>query len=169
MPPRGQKAATRSVAAGQTAISFAGKSKVTKPSATSTRGKKAKDDSDSVITDITTDEFQTPEAEEPKTSKVVIREQVKQEIPKPKEDVEVEAEGISAKQLKTYWSEREKERKAPRGRFRKAIIRPGTVTDLWAVHQEDLSTNEKILRHFDLSSQYGVSYFLYNSFASTAI
>jgi hypothetical protein len=24
------------------------------------------------------------------------------------------------------------------------------------VHQEDLSMNEKILRHFDLSSQYGV-------------
>lgn len=25
------------------------------------------------------------------------------------------------------------------------------------VHQEDLTTNEKILRHFDISSQYGVS------------
>jgi DNA polymerase delta subunit 4 len=28
------------------------------------------------------------------------------------------------------------------------------------VHQEGLSMNEKILRHFDLSSQYGVSYLL---------
>jgi DNA polymerase delta, subunit 4 len=26
----------------------------------------------------------------------------------------------------------------------------------WAVHQEDLSTEEKILRLFDMSSQYGV-------------
>ena len=36
---------------------------------------------------------------------------------------------------------------------------------LGAVHQEGLSMNEKILRHFDLSSQYGVraSYYCYYS------
>lgn len=130
MPPRGRKAATRGVAAGQTAISFAGKSKVTKPSAASTRGKKTTDDSDSVVTDIATDEFQTPEAEEPKMSKVAIREQVKQEVEQPKEDVEVEAQGISNIQLRKYWDDREKERKAPRGRFWRQSLTQALFTDL---------------------------------------
>lgn len=46
---------------------------------------------------------------------------------------------VSDAQVKRYWKGKEDERIAPR------------------VHQRGLSVNEKILRHFDLSSQYGVS------------
>lgn len=59
------------------------------------------------------------------------------------EDVKSEAEEkgskVSDAQVKRYWKGKEDERIAPR------------------VHQRGLSVNEKILRHFDLSSQYGVS------------
>ncbi|KAL8841398.1 MAG: hypothetical protein Q9176_003278 [Flavoplaca citrina] len=51
--------------------------------------------------------------------------------------MEEKAKGISEAAVKRYWRQREGERKAPR------------------VHQKDLSLHEKILRHFDLSSQYG--------------
>ena len=59
------------------------------------------------------------------------------------EDVKGEAEEragrVSETQVKRYWKGKEDERIAPR------------------VHQRGLSVDEKILRHFDLSSQYGVS------------
>lgn len=58
------------------------------------------------------------------------------------EDVKSEAEEkggkVSDAQVKRYWKGKEDERIAPR------------------VHQRGLNVNEKILRHFDLSSQYGV-------------
>ncbi|KAL8657868.1 MAG: hypothetical protein Q9226_001501 [Calogaya cf. arnoldii] len=55
-----------------------------------------------------------------------------------KEDaMEEKAKRVTDTAVKRYWREREGERKAPR------------------VHQKDLSLHEKILRHFDLSSQYG--------------
>ncbi|KAI4178051.1 MAG: hypothetical protein LQ348_005704 [Seirophora lacunosa] len=57
------------------------------------------------------------------------------------EDEDEEAEGkarkVSEAAVKRYWRAKEGERKAPR------------------VHQQHLSLHEKILRHFDLSSQYG--------------
>ncbi|KAL8833548.1 MAG: hypothetical protein Q9170_004203 [Blastenia crenularia] len=53
------------------------------------------------------------------------------------DEAERKAKGVSDTAVKRYWREKEGERKAPR------------------VHQQQLSTEEKILRHFDLSSQYG--------------
>lgn len=50
---------------------------------------------------------------------------------------ELKAEKVTDLQIKKYWREREKERRTPR------------------VHQEELSVEEKILRLFDMSSQYG--------------
>ena len=60
---------------------------------------------------------------------------------KEKEKSEAEEKGskVSEAQVKRYWKGKEDERIAPR------------------VHQRGLGVNEKILRHFDLSSQYGVS------------
>ena len=52
--------------------------------------------------------------------------------------VEERARKIPETQIRKYWKSKEDERIAPR------------------VHQTGLSVNEKILRHFDLSSQYGV-------------
>ena len=53
--------------------------------------------------------------------------------------VEERARKVPETQIRKYWKSKEEERIAPR------------------VHQAGLSVNEKILRHFDLSSQYGVS------------
>jgi hypothetical protein len=52
---------------------------------------------------------------------------------------EQEASKVSQARINKYWREREAERLAPR------------------IHQEDVGTEEKILRLFDMSSQYGVS------------
>ena len=52
---------------------------------------------------------------------------------------EVKASKVTDAQIKRYWRDRENERKAPR------------------VHQETLSVEEKVLRYWDMSSQYGVS------------
>lgn len=60
------------------------------------------------------------------------------EKPKPAE-AEVRAEKVTDAQIKKYWRDAENARIAKR------------------VHQEDLSVGEKVLRYFDISSQYGVS------------
>ncbi|TFA99452.1 DNA polymerase delta subunit 4 [Trichoderma ghanense] len=54
-----------------------------------------------------------------------------------KSEAELKAEKITDAQIKSYWSAVEKQRKAPR------------------VHQENLDLAEKVLRYFDVSSQYG--------------
>lgn len=54
-------------------------------------------------------------------------------------DEESKARSISDAQIKKYWLVKERERKAPR------------------VHQEGLSIQEKLLREWDMSGQYGVS------------
>lgn len=64
-------------------------------------------------------------------------EQVTQEVSRSPE--EESALKIKDSQIKKYWREKEKERLAPR------------------VHQEELGVNEKILREWDTSAQYGVS------------
>lgn len=61
------------------------------------------------------------------------------EVVKEKSEAEIRAEKITNAQIKKYWSGVEAQRLAPR------------------VHQEDLEVGEKVLRYFDVSSQYGVS------------
>lgn len=55
-----------------------------------------------------------------------------------KSNVEIRAEGVTDAQVKRYWRDAEASRIAKR------------------VHQQDLSVGEKVLRYFDISSQYGV-------------
>lgn len=57
---------------------------------------------------------------------------------KDRSEEELRASKVTDAQIKKYWKEKENERRAPR------------------VHQEDLSLEEKVLRLFDISSQYGV-------------
>jgi DNA polymerase delta subunit 4 len=74
------------------------------------------------------------------SSEAAIAEQVlsvKAEVKRSPE--EEKASKVTAAQIKRYWRDREAERRAPR------------------VHQEDLSVEEKVLRLWDMSSQYGVS------------
>lgn len=85
------------------------------------------------------EEIVTVEPEE--ESEEESEEEVVEEVVVPeKTEVELEAEKISDAQINKYWKGIEKERIAPR------------------VHQKELSVGEKVLRYFDVSSQYGVSW-----------
>ncbi|RYO98154.1 hypothetical protein DL763_002395 [Monosporascus cannonballus] len=68
------------------------------------------------------------------------KEEVKAVVPEPepeKSEAELRAQKVADSQIEQYWRALERERKAPR------------------VHQEDLSLAEKVLRYWDVSSQYG--------------
>ncbi|KAL6908339.1 DNA polymerase delta, subunit 4 domain-containing protein [Trichoderma evansii] len=75
-----------------------------------------------------------PDVVEPEQEEEV--EEVIEEVPE-KSEAELKAEKITDAQIKSYWKGIEKQRKAPR------------------VHQQDLDLGEKVLRYFDVSSQYG--------------
>jgi DNA polymerase delta subunit 4 len=79
------------------------------------------------VDDVVVDEPQIAEPEPEAEPEVV------------KTDEELRAEKVSEAGIKTYWKGIEAERKHPR------------------LHQQDLSVHEKVLRYFDVSSQYGVS------------
>jgi DNA polymerase delta subunit 4 len=81
------------------------------------------------------------------TSEVAVVQQAAIEVSRveAQEDVSPEEEKagkVTEAQIKKYWKERERERRAPR------------------VHQEGLTVEEKVLRLFDMSSQYGVCHIL---------
>lgn len=84
----------------------------------------------------------TPVKDEPTRDEVEViepeEEEEEEEVPE-KSEVEIKAEKVSQAQIGKYWKGIEKERSAPR------------------IHQQGLSDHEKILRYFDVSSQYGVS------------
>ncbi|KAI9847091.1 MAG: hypothetical protein M1837_003209 [Sclerophora amabilis] len=146
MPPRRPTTRPQTRANAQSTLSF--KNKVTKPPSVSTASKKKDGSSrlskgstpvtsDLAIREQTKEEGEEEEAKEDEEDE---DEEEKVEAAEPaiqKTEEEAKAEQMSDAQLKRYWRAKESERKAPR------------------VHQQDLSTNEKILRHFDLSSQYG--------------
>ena len=81
-------------------------------------------------------EVVTPAAEEEEEEEPEI--ETKEVVPE-KSEAEIKAEKVSDAQIAKYWKGIEKLRVAPR------------------VHQEQLSLSEKVLRYFDVSSQYGVS------------
>ncbi|EHK40734.1 uncharacterized protein TrAtP1_004077 [Trichoderma atroviride] len=78
-------------------------------------------------------------AEEPKVVEPEQEEEVEEIVEQvaEKSEAELKAEKITDTQIKSYWKGIEKQRKAPR------------------VHQQDLDLGEKVLRYFDVSSQYG--------------
>lgn len=83
---------------------------------------------------------QQPVEEEKDEDAVKVTVPATDENPKPKPaEAEVRAEKVTDAQIKKYWRDAENARIAKR------------------VHQEDLSVGEKVLRYFDISSQYGVS------------
>lgn len=88
------------------------------------------------VEDIVIDE---PEVEEPVEVTAEEESEPEVEAVPEKSDAELRAERISDAQISKYWRGLEAQRKAPR------------------VHQEDLTLSEKVLRYFDVSSQYGVS------------
>jgi DNA polymerase delta subunit 4 len=95
------------------------------------------------------------------TPEDAVVQQAKAELSKPKSEAERLAEKVTDAQIKEYWREREAERIVKRGKapsISRAITRNERVrADLAStVHQEGLSVEEKVLRYFDVSSQYGV-------------
>ncbi|KAF4828526.1 DNA polymerase delta subunit 4 [Colletotrichum tropicale] len=89
------------------------------------RAEQAKKEEAAQVDEIQVDEPETKEEEE-----------VKEEVPEKSEAV-IRAEKISDAQINKYWKSIEAERIAPR------------------VHQKDVTLAEKVLRYFDVSSQYG--------------
>jgi DNA polymerase delta subunit 4 len=141
MPPKRRTSgpATKSQ---QSTLAFHGASnKVTKA------GIRAPDAKKNVLSEVATKKESKPEVveivDEPTTAEAALIDQIKEEVEvqqaqsTPEED---EARKMSDAAIKKYWAAKEKERVAPR------------------VHQEDLSLHEKILREFDMSGHYGVSY-----------
>ena len=81
------------------------------------------------------------------SSEAAVAQQAAAEVSKPEPTKEeIEAAGVTDAQIRRYWKAREAERRAPR------------------VHQEELTMEEKILRLWDMSSQYGVGFSLLHSF-----
>jgi len=145
MPPTRRKAPNPSTRGQQTLAFGPNSNKVTKPSIPSQSKKLAKASQDDLAKAVTA-ELSTPE---PDTKEIEPEAQIssprslaiRKQAPAPQaEGSEIEQKGakIPDTQLRKYWIGKEEERIAPR------------------VHQQGLSVNEKILRHFDLSSQYGV-------------
>nr|POE72221.1 hypothetical protein CFP56_12097 [Quercus suber] len=181
MAPKRRSAGARHASASQQAtLSFHGKhSKITKP----TSAHHSKDvQKDPALADKIVHTSVQPEVEvkveEPTTAEKAIQQQAHQEVaPDPLEtsveqitatDVlggraqpsdtgavggrgdgwvgneEQQARKTTDAQIKKYWRRKEEERLAPR------------------VHQQDLTTYEKVLREWDMSGQYGVSALTFN-------
>ncbi|KAL4882615.1 DNA polymerase delta, subunit 4-domain-containing protein [Aspergillus karnatakaensis] len=145
MPPARRRGGnTASARSNQPVLSFGAKSRVTKPSATpSTPSGKAKSlepltaelseiDSQKSIPSPT-----LTEPSQPHVAELALRSQAKAEIQQPLSEEDKKATKITKKQLQEYWSKEESKSRGPR------------------VHHDNLTLDEKILRHFDLSSQYG--------------
>ncbi|KAK1147754.1 hypothetical protein N8T08_000267 [Aspergillus melleus] len=145
MPPArrrgGNTAAQRS---GQSTLSFGSKSRVTKPSAT-TPSQKSKDlDALTILPgkpshDAISEPEESPATpSEPHVAEIAVKDQAQTEIQQPlTEEEEKKALQVTEQDLRQYWKREEAKRRAPR------------------VHQGELSLHEKILRLFDLSSQFG--------------
>ncbi|KAL0262634.1 hypothetical protein SLS55_001604 [Diplodia seriata] len=131
----------------QATLAFHGASnRVTKPRGSPTGKAKAtnKSKQDPILSESITETNlkaeADPEPTEPTTSELAIAQQSQKEAAKAKvSPEEKEASRITETQIKKYWKEKERARKAPR------------------VHQQDVSLHEKVLREFDTSGQYGVS------------
>ncbi|KAK2810985.1 hypothetical protein FQN50_002578 [Emmonsiellopsis sp. PD_5] len=145
-------------AGNQSTLSFGGQSRISKPTTTTTHtGKKAtitqlrqqrhrstSGGSSPAPTSASASPAPVPAEIEPEEralpassrSDEVVREQARVEL-RERDGVEGLAEGVSEGEIEGYWEREEAGRIAPR------------------VHQEHLTRNEKILRHFDLSNQYG--------------
>ncbi|KAL4996096.1 DNA polymerase delta subunit 4 [Aspergillus recurvatus] len=144
MPPARRRGGnTASARSNQPVLSFGAKSRVTKPSAApSTPSEKTKALEPLIAEtrekDVFTETSESKvEPEQPHVAELAVKSQAKAEIQQPLSEEDKKAAKITKKQLHEYWKAEESKSRGPR------------------VHQEGLSLDEKILRHFDLSSQYG--------------
>ncbi|MCJ1291861.1 hypothetical protein MMC34_003408 [Xylographa carneopallida] len=108
--------------------------------------------------------------EQPTNAELAIRSQAEAEK-RERTDVEARAAKVTDAQVKRYWKKKEEERKAPRGGFYSLMrcakikcyfdralalfLNQALTAPTSPVHQQGLSVEEKLLREFDLSSQFG--------------
>lgn len=155
MPPKRTSARTGGQRS-QATLSFhnQGPNRVTKPGAAHRHVVSKKDPA---LLDLTP-AIAEPDVNEPTTAEAAIAEQtasvLAQSDPlessaREADEEDIRASKISDAQVKKYWQAKERERKAPR------------------VHQEGLSMQEKVLREWDMSGQYGVSVVLCVFFSSS--
>ncbi|KAJ5584892.1 uncharacterized protein N7459_004692 [Penicillium hispanicum] len=143
MPPRRRGAAS---AAAQSTLSFGNHSRVTKPSTGPSAIHKTKNldapvsiPSDNSVsgTPEPQDVLASAEPTKPHVAELAVRQQAATEHQQPLSAEDQRAMKLGIKDLQRYWKKEEQKRMAPR------------------VHQQDLDLEEKILRHFDMSNQYG--------------
>lgn len=155
MPPARRKSGHSSRNA-QPTLSFNSKpSRVTKSTASDPSTKKSTKKTETALVEAITNDAPV--------SEVALRQQVKAESANPKDEAALQADKVTDAQIKKYWKREEDVRKAPRGTVDGATPPPlhtATHADkglylTTTVHQQDLGIHEKILRHFDLCSQYG--------------
>ncbi|KAJ5097967.1 hypothetical protein N7532_004968 [Penicillium argentinense] len=131
MPPRRRAAASN---AGQPTLSFGTQSRVSKPSTAPRHvGKNLEEPAASTASP-------TPEPQEvsnPHVAELAVRHQAAAAIQEPRSKEDQRALKLSKQDLNRYWKKEEQGRLAPQ------------------IHQKGLDVEEKILRHFDLSSQFG--------------
>lgn len=181
MPPSRRR--TGNSAVKQATLSFGQKSRVSKASAISASSTKkekaiessansisAEDSLDSLDEQVTT--VAPPLKSEPHTAEVVIRTQANAGVEQPRAEEDVRALKVTEADLKRYWKNEERKTRV-RGQFRGffpltriIIVITGGLLAFSTyvhcplirviVHRDGLDTYENILRHFDLSSQYGV-------------
>lgn len=136
---RGAAATRGALSKQQSTLSF--NHRVTKGGAAKT-GKDSKLSSPAPVSKVeqpAEEEVEVVELEQQQPEEVALP--AKQEPATEKSEVQARAENTSDAQLKRYWKGVEDARLARR------------------VHQEDLGLPEKVLRYFDVSSQYGVGFF----------
>ncbi|KAJ5770154.1 uncharacterized protein N7511_002205 [Penicillium nucicola] len=141
MPPRRRAGNT---AAAQSTLSFGNQSRVTKPVTAPIDKAKALDSTHSLSQKSTS---ATPEPQhvsispveppKPHVAELVVRPEPTLEKPAITSAEDKRALKLNKQDIWRYWRAQEESRKAPR------------------VHQQGMDVEEKILRHFDLSSQYG--------------
>lgn len=142
MPPKRRSTGATAKSPSQSTLAFHGASnKVTKAGARATNAKKnvftesAKNDEKPEVVDVKVE----VEEEAPTTSEAAIIEQTeKAQEPAQSTPEEDEARLVKPRQLQAYWK-KQNGGSAPR------------------YHQDDLSLEDKILRKFDMTGQFGVS------------
>ncbi|EAU37329.1 conserved hypothetical protein [Aspergillus terreus NIH2624] len=149
MPPARRRGGNTAARSQQSTLSFGGQSRVTKSSAAPpSQSKKAKDLEPAVAAlskkpslESVSEPEQSPvtptEPSQPHVAELAVRHQAQAEIQEPLSAEDQRAKRLTEKDLQRYWKNEESKRRSP------------------SVHHEHLSLDEKILRHFDLSSQYG--------------
>ncbi|KAL4898113.1 DNA polymerase delta, subunit 4-domain-containing protein [Aspergillus ambiguus] len=147
MPPA--RRAGKAARSQQSTLSFGNQSRVTKSSvAPPSHLKKPSHPEPDVPSrskkpslEAVSEQEQTPrsptEPSQPHVAELAVRQQAQAEIQQPWTDDDRRATKLTEKDLQRYWKNEESKRRGP------------------SVHHQDLSLHEKILRHFDLSSQYG--------------